>query len=158
VRARFKDAELPTQRIVLMLAVLVTLVRKLTQWLNADALTFEFIFVADGATQPLAQEEALLAMLFREPIANGTVRLGRVSAVATADELVEERARRSLCQALFVGTAPATQIVDGPDVTQLTIAGPRPRLTTADGVVRSDGEDPWSVWQQSLERLLERWV
>src|SRR4051795_2411852 len=37
-RARFKDVELPCQRIVLVLALLLTGVRKLTEWLTADAL------------------------------------------------------------------------------------------------------------------------
>src|SRR5204863_265456 len=96
-RARFKDAELPTQRVVLALAVLVVLVRKLTEWLSADALVFEFLFVADGPAQPLAQEEALLAMLFREPIANGTVRIARVPTLTAANQVVAERARRSIC-------------------------------------------------------------
>ena len=91
VRARFKDVELPTQRIVMVLALLVSLVRRLTEWLTADALAFEFLFVADGDAQPLAKEEALLAMLFREPIANGTVRLTRVPTVAAAEKAISER-------------------------------------------------------------------
>ncbi len=45
LRTRFKDAALPWQRIVLALALLVTAVRKLTEWLSTDSLLFEFIFV-----------------------------------------------------------------------------------------------------------------
>ena len=47
VLARFKDAELPCQRIVLALALLLASVRKLSEWLSEDALLFEFLFVAD---------------------------------------------------------------------------------------------------------------
>jgi hypothetical protein len=158
VRARFKDAESPTQRIVLTLAVLVVLVRKLTEWLSADALSFEFLFVADGAVQPLAQEEALLAMLFRELIANGTIHLGHVPTLTASGQVVVDRARRSVCHALTVGAIDAAMTADGADVARLVIAGPRPRLTTVDGVIPTDGEGVEAAWQQALERLLLRWV
>lgn len=158
VRARFKDVELPTQRIVLVLAALVALVRKLTEWLSVDALAFEFVFVAEGDARPLAQEEALLAMLFREAIANGTVRLARVATAATAGKVVTERARRSLCHALAVGAGETALPADGADVGRLVVAGPRPRLSTEDGPEPAAADDAWESWQQVLERLLGRWV
>src|SRR5207253_3290566 len=40
VQTRFKDAELPWQRCVLLLAFLIATVRKLTEWLSSDALQF----------------------------------------------------------------------------------------------------------------------
>jgi hypothetical protein len=158
VRARFKDVDLPTQRIVLALAVLVVLVRKLTEWLSADALAFEFLFVAEGDVQPLAQEEALLAMLFREPIANGTVRLVRVANVAAAAKVVAERARRSLCHALAVGAGETGLTGGGADAARLVINGPRPRLVAHDDAPVVAADEAWESWQQALERLLERWV
>jgi hypothetical protein len=157
-RARFKDVDLPTQRIVLTLAVLVVAVRKLTEWLSVDALAFEFLFVADGEMQPLAQEEALLAMLFREPIANGIVRLSRVTSLAAAGDVVTDRARRSLCQALVVGATDTALPVDGVDVGRLVVAGPRPMLVVADGNAPADGADEWEVWQAAVEHLLTEWV
>ncbi len=157
-RARFKDVDLPTQRVVLALGLLVVLVRKLTEWLSADALAFEFLFVADGEAQPLAHEEALLAMVFREQLANGTVRLARAASVDAAGKVVAERARRSLCHALAVGTGGSGLTAEGAGAGRLVIAGPRPRLVAADGEVPTDGDDAWEAWQQALERLLERWV
>src|SRR6202040_3897497 len=47
VRARFKDADLPWQRIILLLALLIVVVRKLSEWLAAEALVFEFLIVDD---------------------------------------------------------------------------------------------------------------
>jgi hypothetical protein len=158
IGARFKDIELPTQRIVLTLAMLVVLVRKLTEWLSADALAFEFLFVAGGDSQPLGQEEALLAMLFREPIATGTVRLTRVPNTDAARKAVTERARRSLCHALTVGAGGTGLPADGAETARLVIAGRRPRLMSEDGDATTAGDDAWEAWQQTLERLLQRWV
>jgi hypothetical protein len=157
-RSRFKDAELPTQRIVLALAVLVVLVRKLTEWLSTDALAFDILFVAGGDGQPLAQEEALLTMLLREPIANGTVRLARVADLDAVSKAVAEHERRSLCHVLLIGTADAGPGAGGADAARLVVAGPRPRLVAAEGHVRADGDDAWEAWRQALRGLLERWV
>jgi hypothetical protein len=41
---RCKDPELPFQRGVLLLAMLLVTVRRITDWLSTDALTFEFVF------------------------------------------------------------------------------------------------------------------
>ena len=41
VKARFKDPDLPAQRIVLILGLLLTAVKKLSEWLSTDALKFE---------------------------------------------------------------------------------------------------------------------
>src|SRR5207248_5671472 len=48
--ARLKDAELPYQRIIVLLSWLVALVRRLIDWLSTDALTFRIAFLgeADG--------------------------------------------------------------------------------------------------------------
>src|SRR5947208_12431352 len=43
VQARFKDAELPFQRVILLLAMLRAAASKLSDWLHTDALVFEFI-------------------------------------------------------------------------------------------------------------------
>src|SRR5262249_58534221 len=66
VRTRFKDAELPWQRCVLWLGLLVAAVRKLTEWLSEDALLFEFCILDLGTPDILAQEQELLEMTLRE--------------------------------------------------------------------------------------------
>jgi hypothetical protein len=158
VAARFKDVNLPSQRMVLILAALVVTVRKLTEWLSADALTFEFLFVADGERQPLAQEEALLAMLLREAIANGAVRLARVVNSDAALRLLTERARQCLCKALVVGATDVALPGEVADLARLVVAGPRPVLAGLEGEAALDGDGPWAVWQSVLGRLLERWI
>lgn len=75
-RIHFKDAELPWQRGILLLAVLFEVVRKLTEWLSTDALVFDVVFIVpDGQPRTFALEAEfeLLLKLLREHVANGTV-------------------------------------------------------------------------------------
>jgi vWA domain found in the FtsH ternary systems len=158
VYARFKDAELPTQRIVLTLAVLVAAVRKLTEWLSEDALRFEFLVVGEAGANPLAQEAALLTTIFREQITNGTVRVEAVPDLAAAEAVCAERARRSLCHVLGVGSAIVVLTPKDAEAASLTIAGSRPALATADGTPPGEADDAFDAWTGALERLVEAWV
>src|SRR5262249_53144305 len=76
--ARFKDAALPWQRIILLLAGIAALVGKLSEWLTTDALQFDLVLVESGKAPDLAPERELLEMLFREQITAGTVTVSRV--------------------------------------------------------------------------------
>ena len=88
---RFKDAELPYQRGVLLLALMTTAMRKLTEWLSADALVFEVLFVRDGEETPLAPEFDLLKTLWREAIVNRTALLEHLSSAEVAGHRAELR-------------------------------------------------------------------
>jgi hypothetical protein len=85
--ARLKDAELPYQRIVMALALLVTAVRTLIQWLSGVGLRFEFL-VLDAPQPALDPEIQLLEMLLGDQIANGTAAVERIG---------PERGPRTLC-------------------------------------------------------------
>jgi hypothetical protein len=154
VQARFKDIELPTQRIVVALALLVVLVRRLTEWLSSDALYFDFVLVADGPARPLKQEAELLAMVFREQVAGGTVRFIDVADVATAGSEVAERARRGQCVAVTVGVTPTNLNADGAEKLQLVIAGPRARLLTSTGALPIVGDGALESWEAALDSLI----
>ncbi len=155
---RFKDAELPYQRGVLLLALLTTAVRKLTEWLNADALAFEVLFVSRGDDEPLAAERALLQTLLREPIANGTARLGPVAA-GDAARRCAELARRSQCCCLVVGVDPPELEARDVEVRRLRIDGPRPALLGADPEEAGrETDDAFDAWAATLEQLLQCWV
>jgi hypothetical protein len=156
VRARFKDPELPAQRIVLVLGLLVALVRRLTTWLAADALAFEFVFLGDGDPSPLASELALIELIFREAVANGTVRLTRAPDVHAARHIVEECGRRSLCRAIFLSADATAFRSDLVEVDVLNVHNPRPAIS-ADPA--DDGDrDLWHFWQRVLTGLANRWV
>jgi hypothetical protein len=154
----FKDSELPFQRGILLLGMLVTVVRKLTEWLSTDALAFRFLFVGGGGDDQLEHERELLAMLLRESIANGTVFLERLPAKGVAPQCTDW-ARRSLCHVLNVSPRPKPLEAADTAETLLQIAGPRPAL----GEERSDiqtpeTDDAQEAWNVTLQRILQRWL
>jgi hypothetical protein len=155
---RFKDAELPYQRGVLLLALLIVAVRRLSEWLSTDALAFEFLFIGEGEEEPLAAERALVETLLEEPIKVGTVRVERLPP-ATVAARCEEWARRSLCHCLAIGVAPPRWEADETVVGRLCVAGSRPAL----GDERAEpalieGDDALTSWSAALEQVLQRWV
>lgn len=157
--ARFKDADLPCQRIVLLQSTVVALVRKLTDWLSTDAIRFEVLFVQDGGRNPLADEAALLRILLREPIERGD---GEVLEVPTRDAAVlhlNRLSRSAQVHCLASATEPFEMDLENVVVTELIVGGPRPEVGGGDGVVGAlDGEDPIDVWQESVLRILQLWV
>lgn len=158
VAARFKDADLPCQRIILLIALLLVAIRRLSDWLSTDSLKFEFLLVS-GEEKILEQEGNLLAMLFRAEIENRTVSIEYISEKEVKARC-SERARRSLCQCLSAGVNPQLwRDENGAVVTGLAVKGPRPVVQmTSGGALSLEGEDPQEVWVAALERLLQCWV
>jgi len=155
---RFKDAELPYQRGVLLLALMTTAMGKLTEWLSADALAFEVLFVGDGEERPLGPELALLKTLLREPITNRAVSLEHLATAQVAEHCAN-LARHSQCCCLVIAVDPPEWEARAVEVASLRIDGPRPVLAGADAeqfVVGAD--DAFDAWAVVLERLLRNWV
>jgi len=158
VQTRFKDADLPYQRGVLLLGLLYLLVKRLTEWLSTDALNFQILFLGEGEADPLANERALLTKLLHEEIALDVVHLERLSPGKLARRC-EDWARRSLVHCLLIGVQPprleAREII----VTRLAINQSRPSL--ADGpndLEVVEGEEALDTWGQTLQQLLQRYV
>ena len=112
-QTRFKDRGVEFQRGVLLLALLYTLVRKLSEWLSTDALSFRFLFVADGDSDALAAERGLLESLLMDEIANGSVHLAKIAQDQIAGECAKW-GRRSLCHALLIDVRPRPLHADSP--------------------------------------------
>src|SRR5262249_20281242 len=123
VKARFKDQDLSVQRIVMILGLLLTAVRKLSEWLSTDALRVEFLLVQDQESKPLAQEAALLEMLFREQIENHTVGIRHFA--EDPGPYADRRAQRSLCHLLAVSASGVDVRTQLAVPTDLTVHGPR---------------------------------
>ncbi len=161
-KLRFKDAELPYQRGILLLATLLVIERKLTEWLSTDALQFEFIcFVPDNeaAVNPMQAERELLERLWREEIANGTVCFTTLPTPAALPLHCAQRARRSMCHCLTVFAQP--QPLDAPQtvVTRMQLAGPSPALgSNGEALVIPEGEDALERWASALRQILQRWI
>ncbi|MGE3821729.1 MAG: hypothetical protein AB7I30_20140 [Isosphaeraceae bacterium] len=158
--ARVKDPELPFQRIVLLLGLLVALVRRLSDWLSDEALVFEFLFVRPGGldVEPLAPERGLLTMLFREAIANGTVVVDLIDGSKIESHRLT-KSRRGLCLALDVSTIDHRMDVQGLSSAVLRLDQARPALGFDESSAETvDAEDAPSSWQAALDLLLAAWA
>ncbi len=160
VFARVKDAGLPHQRIVLLLALLVAAVRKLIERLSDEAIVFEFLFVRKGDAEPLAAERAMVEMVLREPIANGTAVIGSIAENELAPRCVA-RARRSLCHVLTVATTDRSLVAEGVPVASLRLDRPRPVFRSGDepaAILEPESDEALTSWHAVLERLLGLWA
>lgn len=161
VAARFKDPMLPYQRIVMSLGVILTIVRRLSDWLSTDSLIFELVFVnpSPDKPQPLAQEMELLQLLLQEPMERGAVRFRTLETHSALERFCEQEARTNQVQCLTLSSVPITLNPEGAVITTLTVNDAKPDLTDAHGVTVSfDTDDPFEHWAAALTRLLELWV
>ena len=157
-QARFKDAELPYQRVILLLALLRTSVLKLTDWLNTEALVFEVILIEAKGAPALTAERELLTVLLAAQIANATVSIEALPADQLAERCVW-RARRSGCHCLLASAKEQTLDAEGAFVSRLTLDAPTPNLgLDGDSPSRPEAETPWLAWTAILERLLIFWI
>src|SRR5262249_7798011 len=141
------------------LALLLSAVRKLTEWLSADSLLFEFVFLepADGDT--LADERKLLDLVLREQIVNGTVRIEKCKDLDGLAQWCTRRARRSVCHCLLVSTEPIEFHAEDTVVSRLRIDGPAPTLdVVGDLPPAGEVDGPLDQWSSTLERLLQAWI
>lgn len=159
VAARFKDPELPHQRIVMLQSAVLALVHRLTDWLSTDALRFDFLFVQDAERKPLAAEATLTELLLRAVIERGD---GLVTWVRDADAVrshLAKLARQSQVHCLASATEPVELDLDDVVVTELVVSGPRPEIGSGDGVVAAlEGDDALEVWQETVLRVLQLWL
>jgi hypothetical protein len=159
VQARFKDAQLAWQRVVLLLALIVVAVRRLCDWLSEDALRFELVFLEPGAAKhPLADEHNLLQTLLREQIANTTVALLSDPSLSVIAARCALHGRRSLCHCLIVGLGPQPLTAEDTQVCQLNLASPHPELTTPEEMNGNEPQDALGAWVLTLENLLQLWI
>jgi hypothetical protein len=156
--ARCKDADAPWQRIVLAFGLTLAALGKIQEWLGEDALTFEFLFL-DEPHRPraLEPEEAVLQMVLREQIANGSATVSRLDRTLLAKHCVE-RSRRSLCHCLMLSVRNQSLEAESFVKANLVLNGKLPSLVIPDenAVDNAASEDPVSTWIAALERLL-RW-
>lgn len=158
IMARFKDRDLPYQRIVLLLAFLFSAIRKTIDWLAADALAFEVLWIRNNEQSPLTMERALLESLLADRIETGVVRMVDAMQADVVARCITA-SRRSLCRCVIVGAAPMELSIAKTQVTRITVAEPRPTLSDEAGnAIALPGGDPVECWSQALDELLHRWL
>ncbi len=132
VRARVKDRNLPWQRIVLVLGVVLVVTKKLAELLGEEALEIRVVFLHDeGKEMPLAEEEALAGLVLREWRDRGMAEVVEAT-WAEVVELAATNARRALVEVVRIGT--------------LTNAAPglHPRIVYAELSPANETLDGWS--------------
>jgi hypothetical protein len=163
VTARFKDAALPAQRIVFIAALMLTLIRRLEDWLGDDSLRFELLFVRSGDQQPLADEAKLFKILLRElcerepPMA--VVDYEHFSNLIDVRKHCERLVRTAQTHLLLIGPNVNTFEVEGAVTTHLIVNGPQPQLIDGNGEMSEFvTDDPFDQWIKAVVRVLQLWV
>ncbi|MBL9037021.1 MAG: hypothetical protein JNG84_00775 [Archangium sp.] len=110
VSARVLDAGERFQRLVWLLAAVTALVRKLSAWLDTEALTFELVFVGDTPEVSLREEAGVVSLLLREYRERGQVDVRTAGGVGEAVSAARHRHRDRAHVLLF-----ATKVTAGLD-------------------------------------------
>lgn len=157
--ARFKDPELPHQRIVMLQSAILALVHRLTEWLSTDAIRFEVLFVQDGEKKPLVEEATLARLLLRESIERGDAQVDWVPDKAAIVDRLNRLSRLAQVHCLVAATEPFEMELESAVVTELVVGGPLPEIGHGDGLVAElEGEDAFDTWLQTVLRILQLWI
>lgn len=159
--ARIKDAGQSWQRIVVTMAVIVAMVKTLTDWLASDALHFELLFIADDTRLELQDEWTVLELIFRNEIHAGRLQLMKIERQQLRSRS-EEHARQSLCHLVSIDAKPLMQLgselnshnsaVCQPLISELSVASALPQVAFDDQrCVFDEANDPW---REALRALL----
>jgi hypothetical protein len=152
--ARVKDRDLPWQRLILALGLVVAAIRWLVEQLGDQALTVHLAF----PPRVLAEERQIVALLLEGEIARGTVEIVEQPWRDTLD-LAARAAGTAIADVVVVSAGELPEIPRGLRVLHVGIAGAAPvvrELAPRRGVDQPSGE-PWLAWCDGAEDLL-RWL
>lgn len=161
-RTRVKDSGEAYQRLMWLFGAVTALVRKLSAWLDTEALKFELVFVSEGGEAVLAEEEGVLGLLLREYRERGQLELSRAEAAVPA--LVAARERHRGRAKVLLLTAKIPSGLEGPAAPDglVDAGGPRPRVhwidaQLAEPPVDASAAEAWAAAaRQVLDALLSR--
>jgi len=152
--ARVKDRDVPWQRLVLALGMLVAAIRWLTEQLGHEALTVHLCFPPNV----LAAERALVELLLEGEVMSGTV----VVAEKTYEEAIEvaQAARSAISDLVVVSMGSIPPLPKGQRALHMSLAHACPssyELAPRRGEPPQPDADPWTEWCEDCEDLL-RWL
>lgn len=156
VRGRVKDPGETYQRLVWLLGSVTALVRKLSEWLNTEALRFELLFVG-AEDAPLAEEEGVISLLLREYRERGQVDVRRVGDAVGAIRAARDVHRARARVLLFATKVPSGLEGDAAVDAIIDAQGPMPRVHWAE--TTSEKESTFTTaaegWADLTKRLLD---
>jgi vWA domain found in the FtsH ternary systems/N-terminal helical region fused to the FtsH ternary system vWA domain len=147
--ARVKDRDMPWQRLIAALGLIVAAIRWLTDQLGEHALSIRVAFPPGQ----LAEEREIVALLLGGEIQRGLV----VVDEATIDHAVADAARHintAVTDAVSVSLGAAPAVPKGLRALHVNLAGRVPVLGSAEP---EPGADSWSEWCDAAQDLL-RWL
>lgn len=152
-----KDAGEQYQRLVWLFGSMTALVRKLSAWLDTEALRFELVFVVERGEAVLQEEEGVLSLLLREYRERGQVEVLR--AESSAQAVRDVRARHGARARAMVLAAKLPGGLDGDAAPEaiITASGPLPRVHWVTPTPERD-ETPanaLAAWTQVTLQLLD---
>lgn len=161
-RSRVKDAGEAYQRLMWLLGSVTALIRKLSEWLNTEALRFELIFVSDAEEHALAEEEGVLSLILREFRERGQVDVHRTDSTTGAIRAAREQHRGRARVMVFATKIPSG--LEGASAADAIIdaSGPRPRVLWAEATstpepVATNAVEAWAeTTRQLLDGLLKK--
>ena len=160
VSARFKDPDLPWQRIVFILATVRAAILTLMNWLGEHSLHFE-IHLELKSGQKLDEEKTLLETLFAEEVSTGFVSL-HDSSLGDLQSDIPKHSKISLCQTLVVSdqSPKSSERLEGfhgaDEIRWMVVNGPEPQ---AEWLVPAQfALSPIENWRDYLSQLLRAWM
>jgi len=153
--ARVKDRDLPWQRLILALGLVVAAIRWLAEQLGDQALTVHLAF-PPGV---LAEERQIVALLLEGEIARGTVVIVEQPWHETL-ALAAAAAGTAIADVVVVSLGDTPELPLGLRALHVNLAGAAPvvtELAPRPGAIQEAGPDAWIEWCDGAHDLL-RWL
>lgn len=152
--ARVKDPDVPWQRLVLALGMLVAAIRWLTDQLGHEALEIRLSF----PPKLLVQERELVSLLLEGEITSGIV---SIIEETTPDSVLHAHdVKNAISDLVVVSMGPVPELPKRTRALHLCLGAPAPyvvELAPRQGVIPDAGPDTWLEWGEVTEDLL-RWL
>jgi len=162
MRSRLKDPGEQYQRLVWLSGAVTALVRKLSEWLNTEALQFELVFSAEGEENALVEEEGVLSLLLREFRERGQVDVTRIDSTLAAITQARERHRGRARIMYFTSKLRAGLEGDAAPDAIIDVGDARPRVHWRDAPeqpidAQLKSADAWAAMtRQILDGVMKR--
>jgi hypothetical protein len=154
VEARVKDADVPWQRLVLALGMLVAAIRWLTEQLGHEALTVHLCF----PPRVMAAERELVELLLGGEVQSGTVVVSEKDSAEAIE--IAQAARNAISDLVVVSMGSVPPLPKGQRALHMSLAGVSPssyELAPRRSDPPEPDGDPWTEWCDDCEDLL-RWL
>ncbi len=162
--ARFKDADLDWQRLIMAFGVINCCIRRLAEWLEGEGLFFRTVFASEpDGMEPLLGERGLCTILLREWIAKEMAEVSTAPSLAAILEGAAEDARSAETDVVVFSAHPvALEPIPGVLLGNVSLGEPQPFLQwthrsdrAADPVAKPEPERRPDLWQSWIRMTLE---